>query len=185
MPARNSDGTIRNGRAPAKLTMRSVVARWVEAETIRRKQMGLSWDMIAEQITQVGRGLAQPLVSFPAGIRFAPDYSITYRGVAKAFNNGFRRMPNLEVEQMRRLDTERCEDIYRGLVPGIMRGEPPAGTTAVRALEHKARINGYAAEPDQTGGVGSFQINIHVGGEASESKPAIDLRRPRAIGRAQ
>ena len=62
MPARNSDGTIRNGRAPAKLTMRSVVARWVEAETIRRKQMGLSWDMIAEQITQVGRGLAQPAV---------------------------------------------------------------------------------------------------------------------------
>src|SRR5208283_1562933 len=109
MPARNSDGTIRNARAPAKLTMRSVIARWFEAETLRRKQIGFAFYAIADQLTAVGRGQAQPMIPFLPGMTFPPDYSITYRGVAKAFNNGLRRMPNLEVEQMRRLDTERCE----------------------------------------------------------------------------
>src|SRR5208283_149393 len=106
MPARNSDGTIRNARAPAKLTMRSVIARWVEAETIRRKQTGFSFCAIADHITAVGRGQAQPMVSLPLGIEFPPDYSITYRATAKAFEIAFNRLPRLEVEQMRRLDTE-------------------------------------------------------------------------------
>jgi hypothetical protein len=64
---------------------------------------------------------------------------------------------------MRRLDTERIEDIYRGLVPGIMRGEPASCSAAVRSLEHKARINGYAVEPEQVGNSSSFQIKINLG----------------------
>jgi hypothetical protein len=32
-------------------------ARWIEAETIRLKQMALSFDAIAEQITRVGLGV--------------------------------------------------------------------------------------------------------------------------------
>jgi hypothetical protein len=177
MPARNSDGTIRNARAPKKYTMRSLVARWVEAETVRRKQIGFSFCAIADQLTAVGRGQGQPMIPFPPGMTLPRDYSITYRGVSKAFNNGFRRMPNLEVEQMRRLDTERCEEIYRGLVPGIMRGDPPSGTVAVRALEHKARINGYGAVQEIGLGSSSFSIHLHLGESAGEPEPAVDLRR--------
>jgi hypothetical protein len=185
MPARNSDGTIRNARAPKKYTMRSLIARWVEAETIRRKQMGFSFCAIADQITAVGRGQAQPMVSFPLGIEFPPDYSITYRAAAKAFEIAFNRQPRLEVEQMRRLDSDRCEDIYRGLLPGIIRGDPPSGSVAVRALEHKARINGYGGV-QEVGKVGLiFSIYINLGDEAGEPKPAVDLQRTRTIGPAQ
>jgi|SRR5208282_4167855 len=185
MPARNSDGTIRNGRAPKKYTMRSVIARWVEAETIRRKQMGFSFQAIAEQITQVGRGEAQPLIPFTLGMTFPPDYSVSYRAAAKAFSRAFARMPALEAEEMRRLDTERCEDIYRGLAPGIMRGDPPSGSVAIRALEHKARINGYGAVQEIGLGSSSFSIHLHLGEGAGEPEPAVDLRRTRAIGPAQ
>ncbi len=175
MPARNSDGTIRNARAPAKLTMRSVIARWVEAETIRRKQMGFPFQAIAEQITQIGRGEAQPLVPFTPGMAFPPDYSVSYRAAAKAFSKAFTRLPSLEAEEMRRIDTERCEDIYRGLVPGITRGDPASGATAIKALEHKARINGYASAQEIGLGSSTFSIDIHLGETAPEPKPAIDV----------
>lgn len=125
--------------------MRSVIARWVEAEVIRRKQMGVSFHAIAEQLTQIGRGEAEPLVAFPPGLVFPPDYRINENACGRAFRNGFARLPNLEAEEMRKLDTERCEDIYRGLATGIMRGEPGSGAVAIRALAHKATINGYAA----------------------------------------
>ena len=62
MPARNSDGTIRNPQAPKKLTSRTVRGRWVEAEVIARKRRGISFEAIAEQITQIGRGQLQPFV---------------------------------------------------------------------------------------------------------------------------
>jgi hypothetical protein len=29
-------------------------------------------------------------------------------------------------------------------------------------LAHKAKLNGYAVEPDQLGGAGGFQVNIHL-----------------------
>jgi hypothetical protein len=148
--------------------MRSVIARWVEAETVRRKLMGFSFQAIADQITALGRGQTPPLIPFPDGIEFPVGYRITYRGAAKAFSLAFARVPTLEVEQMRRLDTERIEDIYRGLVPGIMRGEPASCSAAVRSLEHKARINGYAVEPEQVSSSSSFQINIHLDGKDRE-----------------
>jgi hypothetical protein len=176
MPARNSDGTIRNARAPAKLTMRSVIARWVEAETIRRKQMGFSFHAIAEQITQVGRGEAQPLIPFTPSMAFPPDYIVSYRATAKAFSRAFARMPALEAEEMRRLDTERCEDIYRGLAPGIMRGDPPSGSVAIRALEHKARINGYIAVQEIGIGSPGLSITLNLGEETDEPEPATELR---------
>ncbi len=184
MPARNSDGTIRNARAPAKLTMRSVIARWVEAETLRRKQVGFSFSLIAEHLTAIGRGEAQPMVPFPDGIEFPTGYSITYRAAAKAFSLAITRAPTLEVEQMRRIDTERIEDIYRGLVTGIMRGEPPSGSVAVRALEHKARINGYGTVQEIGQGSTGLNITLHLGEEAGEPKSVVDLPRKRTIGPA-
>ena len=67
MPARNSDGTIRNARAPKKYTMRSLIARWVKAEIVRRKQMGFSFRAIAEQVAKIARGGALPLIPFTEG----------------------------------------------------------------------------------------------------------------------
>ena len=65
-------------------------ARWVEAETIHLKRMGLSFDAIAEQITRVGRCQAQPIVAMPEGLTFPPDYAIQPPSVHKAFTTGNR-----------------------------------------------------------------------------------------------
>jgi hypothetical protein len=186
MPARNSDGTIRNARAPKKYTMRSLIARWVEAEIIRRKQMGFSFRAIAEQVEEIARGSAQPFVPFSAGMEFPPNYSVSDRACAKAFSRAVGRAPALAVEDMRRLDTERCEDIYRGLAPGIMRGDPSSGSVAIKALGHKARINGYAAVEEIGQGASGLSIHIHLDDEADAPKPVNELaRRTRAIGPTQ
>jgi len=57
---RDSDGTFRNGNKPRKTTVRTVRARWVEAEGLRLKQMGMTYEAIAGHITAVGRGLEPP-----------------------------------------------------------------------------------------------------------------------------
>jgi hypothetical protein len=44
---------------------------------------------------------------------------------------------------MRRFDTDRCEDMYLFLTPGIRQGDPQSVRAAVSVLAHKAAINGY------------------------------------------
>jgi hypothetical protein len=44
---------------------------------------------------------------------------------------------------MRRFDTDRCEDMYLFLTPGIRQGAPQSVKAAVNVLAHKAAINGY------------------------------------------
>ena len=44
---------------------------------------------------------------------------------------------------MRRFDTDRCEDMYLFLTPGIRQGDPQSVRAAVNVLAHKAAINGY------------------------------------------
>jgi hypothetical protein len=34
--------------------------------------------------------------------------------------------------------------------------------TVVRMLAHKAKLNGYAVEPEQISSSGGFQINVHL-----------------------
>ena len=51
---RNFDGTFRNGNKPRTATVRTMRARWVEAEGLRLKQMGMSYEAIATHITAVG-----------------------------------------------------------------------------------------------------------------------------------
>jgi hypothetical protein len=49
---------------------------------------------------------------------------------------------------MRQIDTQRCDDIYRSMLPMIRaggRGSALAADAATRALAHKARINGMDA----------------------------------------
>ena len=77
MMKRQSDGTWRNTRQAVTISDAVRRARWVEAETLSLKRMGLSFDAIAEQIGRVGRGQAQALVEIPSGLAFPPDYTIS------------------------------------------------------------------------------------------------------------
>jgi len=71
------NGTFRNGNKPRKTTGRAVRARWVEAEGLRLKQMGMSYEAIAVHITEIGRGLEPPAVALLDGVTFPTNYKIS------------------------------------------------------------------------------------------------------------
>jgi hypothetical protein len=117
---------------------------------------------IAVHISRVGQGLEQSLSPFPDGIQFPVDYRISESAVYKAYHKAMDRQPALDAEVFRKEDTARLEDMYLKLQPGISNGDPRHIDTAVRLLAHKAKLNGYAVEPDQVGSLSSFQVNIHL-----------------------
>jgi hypothetical protein len=143
MSARNSDGRFRNHNKPAVLSTDMLRAQWVENEAMRLKRNGFSYEAIAEQITQVGRGQKVPVTPLPEGADFPPDYRITAMGCHKATRRALRRSPAQEANEMRRFDTDRREDMYLFLTPGIRKGDPQSVRAAVNVLAHKAAINGY------------------------------------------
>src|SRR5271169_4316960 len=120
---------------------------------------------IAVHIGRVGRGEVKRQLSFRAG---APDYRYSESAVFKAYNKAMNPQPAVNAEVSRKEDTARLEQLYLNLQRSISSGDPRAIDTAVRVLAHKAKLNGYAVEPEQVGNYSSFQINIHLGGEAEE-----------------
>jgi len=161
MSARNSDGRFRNHNKPAVLSADMLRAQWVESEAMRLKRNGFSYEAIAEQITQVGGGQKAPVTPLPEGADFPPDYRITAMGCHKATRRALRRAPTQEANEMRRFDTDRCEDMYLFLTPGIRQGDPQSVRAAVNVLAHKAAINGYkSAEIEVTVAPGSSWSSV-------------------------
>jgi hypothetical protein len=143
---RQPDGTWRNTRQAITVSEAVLRARWVEAETISLKRMGLySFETIAEQISRVGRHQAQALVEMPAGLTFPPDYTISRQACHKAFKKAIAREPSLELEEFRKLDTERAEEMLLNLQPAIRKGNPRAIEVGLKLLDHNAKIQGYAS----------------------------------------
>ena len=142
---RNSDGTIRQTNKPRLLTNRSIIARWVEAETLHLKRLGMSYQVIADHIVGVAHGQQQAMVLIPEPAPFTEEYGISAQAVHRAFRRGISRLPNTEAEAYRKLDTERCEDMFLSLQSGIRKGDPRSVEVGVKVLAHKAEINGYKA----------------------------------------
>src|SRR6516225_6994411 len=107
--------------------------------------MGLSFEEIAEQIGRVGRGQAQAIVTIPDGVTFPPNYRISKQACHKAFIRAMARTPALNVEELRKIDTARSEEMFLNLQPGIRKGNARAIEVGIRVLDHTAKINGYAA----------------------------------------
>jgi hypothetical protein len=143
MSQRDSDGRFRNHSKPGVVSAHVLRARWVETEAIRLKRKGFSYEDIAEEITKAGRGQKVPITPFPEGVSFPQDYKITAMGCHKAIRRALRRAPILEAREMRRIDTDRCEEMYLFLTPGIRQGNSQSVKAAVNVLAHKAAINGY------------------------------------------
>jgi hypothetical protein len=140
---RNSDGTTRRTNRSTRLTNRSITARWVEAETLGLKRLGMSYQAIAEHIMAVAKGQRNAMVTLPSEMRFPDDYRISSQAVHSAFKRAIVRLPNSQADELRKLDTERLEDMLLSLQPGIRKGDPRAVEVGVRVLIHKAEINGY------------------------------------------
>ena len=145
MMKRQPDGRWRNARRAVVVSEAILRARWIEAETIHLKRMGLSFEAIAEQITREGRRQAQAIVTIPDGVTFPPDFQISRQACHKAFRKAVARQPSLATEEFRKLDTDRCEEMFLNLQPGIRKGNPRSVEAGVKVLRHTAQINGYAA----------------------------------------
>ena len=120
-------------------------ARWIETVTIHLKKMGLSFDAISEQITRFGRGQAPSIVAIPEGIKFGPAYTISRQACHKAFKKAIAREPSLAVDELRKLDNSRSEELFFNLQPSIRKGNARAVEVGIKLLDHSARINGYGA----------------------------------------
>lgn len=142
---RQPDGRFRGAKQSVVVRGEVLRARWVEAEALRLKIMGLSFEEIAEQITRVGRGGGPAVVAIPEGVSFPPNYAITKQAVYKAFKRAIARQPSLAVEELRKVDNARSEEMFLNLQPGIRKGNPRSIEVGVKILDHSARINGYSA----------------------------------------
>src|SRR5260370_23649099 len=171
---RNLDGTWRSTRKAIIVSDAVRRARWVEAETIHLKRPGMSFDQISEHITKVGRGQAQPMV-VTSDITFPADYQISRQACQKAFKKALAREPALEVEELRKLDSQRCEEMYLSLQPALRKGDPPAVAVGVKVLGHKAKINGYAAP--QKHGLTSNNVTVTRKLDRAELESKVNLLR--------
>jgi hypothetical protein len=85
--------------------------------------------------------------------------SSAWRAVARAL----ARIPAPAAEELRKIDSERCERLLFSLRGGIDRGEPRAVEAAIRVLSHRARLNGYLApERHEVSGRDGGPIEAHV-----------------------
>jgi hypothetical protein len=159
---RHADGTWRGPNQARKMTARGLVARWVEAETMKLKQAGMSLEESAGHITAVGQGKQAPLVAPPDELEFPDGYRISAQGVHRAFSRAITRLPNSGAEAYRKLDSERCEALFLALQVGIRKGDVRSVEVGVRVLEHKARLNAYlgATKVELDGRNGGISVRV-------------------------
>ena len=82
---------------------------------------------------------------------------------SRSYNKAMNLRPAINAEVFRKEDTARCEEMYLKLQSGISKGDPNHIDSAVRVLAHKAKLNGYALEPEQSSGLFGFSITINLG----------------------
>src|SRR5216684_4075779 len=168
---RNSDGTMRRANKPKGLTNRSIIARWVEAETLHLKRLGMGYQAIADHIVGVAQGSQKAFVTVPHEAHFSEDYQISVQAVHRAFRRAIVRLPNAEAAQLRKLDSERLEEMFLSLQAGIRRGDPRSIEVGVKVLAHEAEISGYKspARVEMTG----TRVNVLVQQQAAADAQAL------------
>ncbi len=155
----------------------------MEAESIHLRRIGCSFYKIAEQITRVGRRQAPAIVTIPYGVGFPADYQISRQACHQACRKAIAREPSLAVEELRKIDLARSEDMFLKLQAAISKGNVRAIETGIKLLDHSARINGYAA-PQKHELTGEDGLD-HGGAISIELARAViaDVERGRAAAR--
>jgi hypothetical protein len=143
---RHLDGKFRGSHQPSEVSARTIRARWVEAEVLKLKILGVpTFNVIAEQISKIGRGEAQPMTKFPPGIDFPPGYSISAVACWRACQKALARGPRLRVQEMRDIDSDRLEEGILAAQKAIKQGDSAALQNLSRLITTRARLNGYLA----------------------------------------
>ena len=141
----NRLGSSERYRRALVLTMKSQMARWLEAETYRLKIMGMSFQEIADHVIAVAQGKIRPLVALPEGAQFKPNYKITKQACVLAHKRALKTIPAADIEEFRKEDTERCEAAWLALQKKITAGDSRAVEVGMKVLERRARLNGLDA----------------------------------------
>jgi hypothetical protein len=94
----------------------------------------MSYQAIADHIVGVAHGHQQAMVPIPEDAQFPKEYRISTQAVHGALRRGIVRLPNAETVELRKLDTERCEDMFLSLQPGIRKGIRAVSKSASRCL---------------------------------------------------
>jgi hypothetical protein len=172
---RSSDGTMRRANTPKVLTNRSIIARWVEGETLHLKRLGMSFQAIADHLVEVAHGRQKAMVAVPQDAQFPERYEISMQAVHRAFKRAIDRLPNAEAAELRKLDSERLEEMFLSLQPGIRQGDPRSVQAAVRVLAQNAEINGYKAPArvDITG----TRVDLVLQQQAADAQALAELDR--------
>jgi hypothetical protein len=102
--------------------------------------MGLSFEEIADQITRVGRGQAQPITPIPEGMSFLPNYQISRQACHKALRKAIAREPALEVDELRKIDQARSEEMFLNLQPAIRKGTSSLPTSSPSRKRSRWRL---------------------------------------------
>jgi hypothetical protein len=166
---------MRQANTPKVLTNRSIIARWVEGETLHLKRLGMSFQAIADHIVEVAHGRQKAMVAVPQDAQFPERYEISMQAVHRAFKRAIDRLPNAEAAELRKLDSERLEEMFLSLQPGIRQGDPRSVQAAVRVLAQNAEINGYKAPArvDITG----THVDLVLQQQAADAQALADLDR--------
>jgi hypothetical protein len=141
---RNGDGSFRDLRKPARITQRTLHARWLEQEVLQRKILGVvGFSKIAEQVGEVGRGESVPVAPFPPGLTFPANYSITPKACWEACTRALARGPKLKALEMRDIDSARLEDAILANLRNVRAGKTEALDVLGKLIIARARIHGY------------------------------------------
>jgi len=143
---RQADGTFRGTHQPTRPSSRTIRARWVESEVLKLKMLGVTtFHSIAQQVTKVGLGEAQPVVEFPPRLTFPPDYSISAVACWQACQKALARGPRLRAQELRDIDSDRLEEGILATQKSVKQGDPAALQALSRLITTRARLNGYLA----------------------------------------
>jgi len=142
---RQPDGKWRGRRQAVVISAAVLRARWIEDEALNLKIMGLPFRAIAEHIARVGRGQTQPLTKMSEGVTFPPDYTISRQACFKAIQKALGREQAPKVEELRKIDNARSEELFASLQSAIRKGKVREIEAAIKVLDHSAKVNNLAA----------------------------------------
>jgi hypothetical protein len=171
MPHRNEDGTFRNHHKVKTASAKTIRARWIEAEILRLKDEHLKIEAIASHIILVGRGERQPMVPFPPGIAFPPNFSFTHQAVSKAYNRAVDRIPAIEAQRLIKQTDRDLEHQLSCLAGGVRNGDPAAVNASTHI--HELRLKAHGALKGGTNIQVKTEVKTYPGERPDRSKEQI------------
>ena len=145
---RNDDGTLRGAHQPKRVSEKIIRARWVEAEALQAKKVGMSDLEIAKHITRVGRAEGTPFEPLPPGITFPHDYEISHQAVSKAQRRALSRVPIMRAMEFRKLALIRLEALIFSLQLSLQKGIIGAAKIILATILAELRLFGEVASKD-------------------------------------